>query len=504
MTDTPDKTHDDPSTPSAAVTSMAEHWPLIDALMGGTSAMRKAGVRHLPRWPSEDLDAYECRRATAVLFPAYSRTVSILTGKPFSKPITVGEDVPERIRGWLEDVDREGRNLDAFAAAVFADALAYGISGVLVDAPPSPGARTVKEEAEAGIRPYFVHVKHDDILGWRSEARGGATRLTQLRLMESVEEPVGRFGTKVVKQVRVLEPGRWEVWRKVEGADGRESWRVHDEGATTVNGAPLGEIPFVPVYGYRKEFMVGVPPMLDLAHLNVEHWQGKSDQQTILHTARVPILLGRKLGKKEDIAIGAGTLILSDDPEADMKFVEHTGSAIDAGRAAILDLEDQMRQVGAELLVIKPGNTTEVQTRSDNEPAMCDLQRISLSLQDALRLAIYHMARFAGEESGGGVTIYNDFGVQTQSDASAQLVVGMQADGALSHATALNELKRRGVLAADVDVDAEVAAAKAERAEASAMADARERAMIAAATADVPNVPRAFDDDDGDDDERDD
>jgi len=493
---TPPGGGDDPSRPCDAVALMAATWDMVDALLGGTAAMRAAGVRHLPQFPHESARAYEIRRCTAVLFPAYARTVSILTGKPFSKPVTVGDDVPERIVEWLKDVDREGRNIDAFAAAVCHDALAYGISGILVDAPPSPGARTVRDEAEAGIRPYFVHVKHGDILGWRTESRGGSERLAQLRLMESVDEPDGRFGVKLVPQVRVLEPGRWETYRKVADKSGRESWATHDRGATSID-----VIPFVPVYGFRKGFMVGSPPMLDLAYLNVEHWQSSSDQQTILRTVRVPILFGKAIGDTDKLAIGAGTMILADDPAADVKYVEHSGSAIEAGRASILDLEDRMRQVGAELLVIKPGNTTEVQTRSDNEPAMCDLQRIMQSLEDGLDLALYYMARFVGEPEGGRVAIYSDFGVQTQSEASAQLIVGMMADGTLTHATGLTELKRRSTLSADVDVDAEVAASAVERTAAKALADARERALIAAATADVPNEPGVYDDDENEDDE---
>lgn len=487
---------DDPSRPCDAVAAMSTAWRMVSDLLGGTAAMRASGVRHLPQFPHESARAYEIRRCTAVLFPAYARTVSILTGKPFSKPITVGDDVPPRLAGWLDDVDREGRNIDAFAAAVCHDALAYGISGILVDAPPSPGARTVRDEAEAGIRPYFVHVKHGDILGWRTESRGGSERLAQLRLMESVEEPEGRFGVKLVPQVRVLEPGRWETYRKVADKSGRESWALHDRGTTSID-----EIPFVPVYGYRKGFMAGVPPMLDLAYLNVEHWQSSSDQQTILRTVRVPILFAKAMSEQDTLAIGAGTMIQAESPDADMKYVEHTGSAIEAGRASILDLEDRMRQVGAELLVIKPGNTTEVQTRSDNEPAMCDLQRIMQSLEDGLDLALYYMARFVGEPEGGRVAIYGDFGVATLAEASAQLLAGMHADGSLSHPTLLSELKRRGVLSADVDVDAEVAATAVERTAAKALADAREDAMIAAAMADVPNRPGVYDDDDDDEDE---
>jgi hypothetical protein len=54
-------------------------------------------------------------------------------------------------------------------------------------------------------------------------------------------------------------------------------------------------IPFVPLYGTRLAFMMGISPLRDVAYLNVKHWQSQSDQDTILHVARVPILaFGRR------------------------------------------------------------------------------------------------------------------------------------------------------------------------------------------------------------------
>ena len=450
----------DVSKPSAAVDEMARDWPLVADLMGGTRFMRAAGRQHLPQWPNEDQQSYASRLATATLFPAYSRTISVLTGKPFSKPVTVGEDVPPQIAQWLDDIDLEGRNLHAFAADLCNNALAFGLCGILVDCPSSKGARTVAEETALGVRPYFVHIRHDAILGWRTEKRGSAWVLTQLRLMESLEETDGDFATKRVRQVRVLEPGKWTTYREQVSATGQKTWVEHETGVTT-----LDVIPFVPVYGFRKDFMVGTPPMLELAHMNVEHWQSKSDQQTILHVARVPILFAKDIGAETTITVGAGSLVTASGEHADMKYVEHSGAAIEAGRLSLLDLEDRMRQVGAELLVVKPGNTTEVQTRSDNEPGMCDLQRIMQSLEDGIDQALDLAAKFVKLPDGGSVTIYNDFGVATLAEASAQLLFEMKETGSLTHQTLLSEMQRRGILSPDVDVDAEVAAGKVAKAE---------------------------------------
>ena len=81
---------------SAAVKLMLPDWQLAKALLGGTRTMREAGETYLPAWPKEASEAYTQRLASAVLFPAYQRTVQTLSAKPFSKPITFGEDIPTR------------------------------------------------------------------------------------------------------------------------------------------------------------------------------------------------------------------------------------------------------------------------------------------------------------------------------------------------------------------------------------------------------------------------
>jgi hypothetical protein len=365
--------------------------------------------------------------------------------------------VSGRVKPWLEDVDRQGRNLHSFAADLAEEALSHGLTGILVDAPPAQGLRTLAEEQAAGIRPYFVHIRHDAILGWKTEATSSGIRLKQLRLLESVEEDDGEFGTKMVEQVRVLEPGKWTTYRKIAPDGGKAVWTEYQTGTTKVP-----EIPFVPIYGRRADFMIGTPPMIELGHANVEHWQSKSDQQNILHVARVPILFGKELGAKTALAVGANALIKATSKDADLKYVEHSGKAIEAGRTSILDLEDRMRQIGAELLVLKPGNRTVVETLADNEQGKCDLQRMMESMEDGLDTAIDFMAQFAGERSEAHVTIFKDFGVANLAEASAQLLAEMNGDGTLSDATLLNEMKRRGIISPDVDVDKEITAARAD------------------------------------------
>lgn len=440
------------ASPSATVEAMQPDWDLARALLGGTRAMREAGTKYLPKWPNEDQDSYDTRLKTAVLFPAYQRTVSTLTGKPFSKPVTIGEDVPAQIVEWLQDVDLEGRNLDAFAADQMECALGYGICGILVDYPRANGVRTLADERAAGLRPYMIAIKPWQVLGWIASRRNGAWVLDQLRIMESVEEPDGEFDVKCVDQVRVLWPGRWATYRQNEKKD----WVLHDEGMNT-----LAYIPYVPVYGQRTGYMEGKPPLIEVANLNVAHWQSASDQQNVLHVARVPILTTIGVDdEKFSLTIGASTAVKL-PMGGDMKFVEHTGAAIEAGAKDLESLEERMRQAGAELLVLQP-KITATQVATENAVGMCALQRITQGLEDALDTALQYMAEWVNLGSGGHVTLFNDYAAATLAEASAQLLLNANQAGKISDETFHSEMQRRGILAPDVDWEEEQARIEAQ------------------------------------------
>ncbi|RZJ12208.1 MAG: DUF4055 domain-containing protein, partial [Rubrivivax sp.] len=347
------------ATPSDAVAAMTPDWALAGTLMAGTTAMRAAGKQYLPKWPAEDQDAYNARLATAVLYPAYSRTITTLAAKPFSKPVTIGEDVPAILVEYCADIDLQGRNLDSFAADILTAALGEGLAGILVDYPERPAdVKTLADERKLGLRPYAVQIMASQLRGWIAAYTGGKWQLLQLRFMECVEEPDGAYATRKVDQMRVLFPGKWETHRKNDKGE----WVLHDKGITT-----LAYIPFIPVYGQRLAFMMSRPPLIELAHMNVKHWQSQSDQDTILHVARVPILTARQCGEKFELKVGASAAVdLGSNEHAELKYVEHTGAAIEAGKVSLDDLKDEMRQAGAELLVVAQVEKTATEELGQN------------------------------------------------------------------------------------------------------------------------------------------
>lgn len=428
---------------SKPLADLSADWAVVDALMGGTKTMRAAGEVYLPKFAKEDPKAYKARLGSSVLFPAYPRTVVSLAGKPFSKPLTLGDDVPSRFGPWLEDADLQGRNFHVFSAGVFRTATSHGMSGILVEYPVvrQVVSRVLSQADEAAmkVRPYLVEIKPSQLLGWRVVRINGSWSLAQLRFKECVTEPSGAYGEVEVEQIRVIEPNRWEIHRKNE----KDEWVIYDFGVNT-----LGVVPYVPIYTERTGYMTSRPPLIELAHLNVSHWQSDSDQRNILHVARVPILAAVGVDETYELIVGASSATKL-PMGADLKFVEHSGNSIEAGRNDLKDLEERMRQIGAELLVLAPGQVTASQIISEDATSKCLLQSYAEQFEDSLDAVLQLMAKWATEATGGHVELFKDFGAATLAEASAKLLLDMNLAGKISDETLHSEMQRRGILAPD-------------------------------------------------------
>ncbi len=423
----------DPSVPGAAWLRMAERWELPRALMGGTRAMRQAGQRYLPRHPAESPHHYQTRLQRTVLRNFFRRTVTGLVGKVFARPLVLGADVPPRIAALMEDVDRQGRHLNVFARDVFEDALVAGLSHVLVDYPAAA------DNAEAA-RPYAVHVRADQVIGWRLEASAGRPMLAQLRIRETVAEPEGRFGEAFVEQVRVLEPGRWQVWRQ----DERGRWRVHAEGATSL---PL--IPLVTVYAGRTAPLEAEPPLEDLAWLNLEHWQIRSDQRNALNVTSFPVLAAAGWSRDGDgpVEFGPNKFLTTADPQGRFYYVESGGAHLAAGRAELEALEDAMRLFGLQFELRPDGRSTATGRAIDAAESLAPLQAWALAMADAMEQMLVHFAQWEGLGADGGSVDVNDaLGLPRADGEALKTLIHARESGDIDRAAFLAELRRRGVL----------------------------------------------------------
>ena len=298
------------------------------ALMSGTAGMRKEGTRYLPKFKAEAEDDYQARLHSSWLFNALRKTIKDMTGRVFDSPIEI-QDAPQQIIDMTEDIDMQGRDLSVFASEVFKDAFVPGVSYIMVEAPRRNADTTRAQAAAQGLRPYLVHLRVEDVRGFKPGLFGNVLALAQLRIRETVSEddPEGEFSQVEVEQVRVLDRLPDGVRVRLYRQNSKKHWAVVDEYMTE---AP--EITVIPFYAQRTGFFTGEPVLEDLTDVNIAHWQSQSDQRNILHFARVPILFASGRGDDEPLTISAGTAVTSRDPAATLQWVEHSGKAIDSGR----------------------------------------------------------------------------------------------------------------------------------------------------------------------------
>jgi hypothetical protein len=436
-------------TPSLAYLDMICDLELVTALMGGTEAMREAGQKYLPREPKESVAAYRNRLSRSVLYNAFADTVQKLVGKPFSKPVNILQDTPEQIKEWCNDIDLTGGNITTFCREIFEYGLTDGLVHLLVDYPRNDGEKTLADEQILKTRPYIVPVRAADLIGWRSELINGIRTLTQVRIRENATEADGDWGEKLVQRIRVLYPDRFELYELQ-----KKAWVIVDQGVTSI-----GRIPLVTYYTGKTCYMAAKPPLLDLAHLNVLHWQSSSDQEHILHFIRFPLLHGAGFAQdQKDIEIGPNRMIISEDAQAKLTFVEHTGAAVDSGRKAILDIEQKMETMGGQLLTQRSGDSTATAAALDTAKINSALHDMVRRLENAMQQAFGLMMLWAKmpADTVGGVNINEDFGLSLISGKDEDTLLKSRLSGELSRESYLTELKRRNVLRNELDVEEEM------------------------------------------------
>jgi hypothetical protein len=453
-------------TPSTEYNAMSAHWHMVASLRGGTTAMRHAARAYLPQYPGETMVNYDNRLNISVLTNLYKRVVEKMVAKPLKDPIALGDDVPPEIEVLTRDVDNLGTDIDTFASDILTAAIDDGLTHILIDAPSVPtdvqgdmpdGSLSVAQEAELQLRPYARHVRAMDLIGWKVAVQGGRKTLTQIRVLERVKEddPDNEFAQKIVTKVRVIEPGVYRLYRHETGGD-KDQWMLEESGPSP------DEIPLVTFYTNQTGFMQAEPLLLDIAHLNVAHWQSDSDQTNILHIVRVPLLFTTGLGEEENefvIEVGPNSLIRA-PKGATMDFVEHTGKGIEAGRQHLKDIEERILMLSLELLVKQPGRQQSGATgrHLDQMEADSVLGAVARKLEGAIEQVLAYFAKFLGlGDSGGNVSVFKDFSLDPNDVDAVKQLHELRKNGDLSKVSFWSELKRRRLLPDDFDPEAELA-----------------------------------------------
>jgi hypothetical protein len=452
-----------PAICSAAYEAMVPVWEKIEALLGGTDSMRAAGHIYLPQHDGESDNAFRERLDRNYLLNMLAMTLDSWVGKPFSDPIGRGDNIPDKVKEWLDNVDLQGNNIDVFARNWFKNGLAKGLSHVLVEFPrpqqPADGRpRTLADDRDEKLRPYLVHVLPENCHFAYAEVKNGREELIHVRIREQITKLVG-FEEVNINRIRVIEPGFVKIYEeRKEPRTKKVVWVIVESYSYDLDFVPL-----VTFYADREELMKAKPPLVDLADMNIAHWQSRSDQTAVLTVARFPILGVSGAISDDDLTVGPNEWLHCPDPAGRFYYVEHSGKAIAAGRQDLLDLEETMAEYGATFLKKRPGGASATARALDTAEVTSPLQDMAIRFQAALQQAMSYMGEWAGVKEVGTFTINLDFGFDEGDTSIMAELRGARENGDLSRTRYLRELHRLGAVGEDFDYDKNESEIKAEK-----------------------------------------
>ena len=171
---------DDPSIPDPAYWQQSMTWAPVRACLEGTSYLRLNAAQYLPQQPMELDDSWRGRVSRSVFSPYFQRVVRTAVGLVLRKPIVLDGGDESYWEEWRLDCDRQGTDLDEFIRNQLYLSVAYGHSSWLVDFPDAREIKTLRDQYQADLKPYFVQVDPWSVIGWRQDPRTMAGKLQVL------------------------------------------------------------------------------------------------------------------------------------------------------------------------------------------------------------------------------------------------------------------------------------------------------------------------------------
>lgn len=428
---------------SEASLAMVPRQQTMAAVCLGTDYLRINKETYLPKELREDDDAWDERVKKAVLTPYVLRLIENAAGIVLRRPIEVQGD--EYWQEFIKDVDGLGSSLNEYAKSYLVDALRDGHSFTLVDAPPNTAAsRTLYDARTSGIRPYFVPFNAAQCYGWRQATTAPYSPLSQVRMISKaiVPEKLDAYSEKTVEQMRVIYPGRYELFTEGEG----------QPMTGTYGDGKIKEIPLVTLYTNRVGMLMSTPLLIDLAYINLAHYRAQADRLHSIHIAAMQQLI-LEAHENANFLIAGVNYALRLDPGNKAYYLQTDAAAYAAQKELLEDLEQQMATLGVTKLVgQKMVAESEGAKRLDQAQANSTLALISMELERCLNKMFELASIYAGKEPPK-IALDRDFDFSTLLGQDVSVIGTLHKEGQLPTKEFVQILKYGEILPDSVDVD---------------------------------------------------
>lgn len=252
----------------------------------------------------------------------------------------------------------------------------------------------------------------------------------------------------------------WTVnlWRRVKTPYLRDKWKIVETFVPTARGVPFSYIPFTIINAETLGPAVSSPPMLDLADVNLAHFRGSADIEHARHFVALPcpVLVGFQ--KSNEVRIGPGSALISEDTGARASYLEFQGTGLGALEKGQEEKVSMMATLGAKLLFTQEKRAVEsadaYRLRASGDTNT--LAGLSRNISRGLTIALRQVAQWAYLDPAEVHVAFNtDFLNEQLSPQAIQALLLLYQSGSISHDTFLFNLKRGELLQPGMDAKSE-------------------------------------------------
>ena len=388
------------STAHPLYADMLPVWRECRDAVAGQRAVKRGGALYLPStFAQNDTERYAQYLARAFFMGVTGRTKEALTGMVFRKPPRVV--VPPQIEVLLENIDGAGQSLEQLAKEIVGDELTTGRFVLLVDYPSAPEGIDSEAERMMGLRPTIAAYAAESLINWRFDGVNGRKMLTLAVLSETVDANDDEFshGTETVFRVLRLRDG---VYTQSLYNDSGE--QIGDEYTPRMaGGAPFDHIPLHIIGSVNNLPEPDMPPLFDMAVLNISHYRNTADLEESSFISGQPTV-HLNIGETDTaewqqlnpngIQIGSRAGVVTKGGSMQLVQAEATSLPFELMRHK----EQQMVAIGARLVQRGGQAETAEAARLNASAEASTLDNLVGNVSEGIEAALEDMCRFIGAD----------------------------------------------------------------------------------------------------------
>lgn len=416
----------------------------------GQRVVKNKGKLYLPAdFAESDTERYAVYKERAYFLGATKQAAKSYSGMVFRKPASWGEDgLPSQLEEYQYNIDGSGKSIEQLAKFGFTELEEAGRIGLLADYTNDQGGLTKLDERLSGARPVLLPYVFESITNWKTGTIRGRSMLTLVVLREEIETSLDEFDHESEYQYRVLrlnDQGQYTMQLYDDG-----SVPLGEETVILANGKPLDHIPFYIAGTEDNTPTVDQPMLLDLANMNISHYQSTANVEEAAYLLGCPTLhidigemdveefasanpSGVKIGARTGLQTKGGTIEMVQASESNL------------GADQMEKKVERMKELGAKLVTSSGQSETAEAARINASGEASALDIAVNNLSDVMEKALEDFMRFLGVETEIAYRLNTEFWEASLDPQVLNGITGLKTMGVIANQDVRHMIRTRNI-----------------------------------------------------------